>query len=414
MARAQSAPSWTYDVPDQAAEQATYDNVLNWNWTASDKTPEFSNNYSGPDSSGFDIHDAAEGDDLWTHYQQYLRTGNVVYRNWAEGWRDYYVNGYLNDLQSSCGPGFLYDHTFGWGLVLWAHYENDPAALSAAEAIGAQIESYRAGTTPGSEPIAYWGSRSYARHTLLAVYLAEKTGAQRWVDLRDMLLDNLVQSPDWETGVVGGNYFVGRDQMPAAGTNASAYDAGRRVNSAFQFALHTEALWRGYLATGREDIRDKLVDIALWTEYYAHDPSWVNPMVGAWFGQNGDLTRWHRDTDSGNTNVKGADPSYDTAIVNSLVIGYKLTGQTTMLNLAKTMFRRGTIFAPGSVVDAPFTKLVADNEVHHFVDTLTNPDVFLFDYNKGELQYSYLLFENGGNPVVLANPPQAPSGLTAE
>jgi hypothetical protein len=50
------------------------------------------------------------------------------------------------------------------------------------------------------------------------------------------------------------------------------------------------------------------------------------------------------------------------------------------------------------------------------VDTLHSPDQFLFEYNKGELQYSYLLFENGGNPIVMGTvvAPQPPTNLTAQ
>jgi len=409
--RSYADPLWTYDVPDQAAEQATYDNESNWNWTASDKTPDFPSSYAGPRGSGFDLHASSEGDDLWTHYQPYLRTGNTLYRDWARGWRDYYVNGYLSDLQSSCGTGYVYDHAYAQGLVLWSVYEGDSTALAAAESIAAVIESYSSRVGPGSTPMAYWGSRSKARHTILAIYVAEATGSQRWIDLRDKLIDAWVESPDWAAGAVGGNYFVGRDQMVAAGSSPSAYDAGQRVNSAFQFGLHVEALWRAYLATGRSDVRAKLIDIAKWVQYYAHDPGYVNPMVGAWLGQNGDLSRWHRDGDSGNANVNGSDPVYDTSLVNALVIGHKLTGEASMLTMAQTLFRKGTIW-PAGVYGR--SKHVADDEVHHYVDTLNNPDVFLFDYNKGELQYMYLLFENGGKPVVLGTAPRPPSDLIAE
>jgi hypothetical protein len=410
-AYAQGAPTWTYDVANQAAEQAMYDNVLNWAWTTSDKTPEFGSTYGGPSGSGFDVHGSSEGDDLWTHYQMYRRTGNPVYRTWAQGWRNFFVSGAYRNAVSSGDANFLYDHMYGQGLVLWAHYENDAAALTEAQALAGIIEA-NTNVNPGSTAMAYWGSRAKARHLIVATYVAQETGLARWITLRDRLIDGWVRSPDWRAGTVGGNYFVGRDQMQYAGTNASAYDAGRRVNSAFQFALHTEALWRAYLATGRSDVRDKLVNMALWAEHYAHDPSYVNPMVGAWYGQNGDLSRWHRDGDSGNTNVKGTDPVYDTATVNTLVIGYKLTGRASMLNLARTLFRRGTIFAAGSAGDPPTTKLVPDNQVHHYVDTLTNPDQNLFDYNKGELQYTYLLFENGGNPVIMGTVPQPPTALT--
>jgi len=413
IASAQSGggPGWSYSVPDQAAEQATYDSVLNWNWSASDKVPEFTSFYDGPTVSGFDVHDSSEGDDLWTHYQQYLRTGNPLYKAWARGWRDYFTDYFRNDLINSCGSGFIYDHTYGQGLVLWAHYENDPAAMAAAEAIAAVIESHNSGVQPGSTRMAFWGSRSKARQLILATYVAQKSGAQRWITLRNKLIDGWVRSPDWQSGAVGGNYFIHRDAMTSAGSNASAYDSGLRANSAFQIGLHVEALWRAYLATGRDDVRSKLVDIARWVAHYAHDPSYVNPMVGAWLGQRGDLSRWHRDGDSGNANVSGADPVYDTSLVNSLVIGYKLTGDQSMLDKARVFFRKGTQWPPG---ERNRSKLVADNEVHHYVDTLTNPDVFLFEYNKGELQYAYLLFENGGRPVVLGAPPRPPGNVTVQ
>src|SRR5262249_57970587 len=110
------------------------------------------------------------------------------------------------------------------------------------------------------------------------------------------------------------------------------------------------------------------------------------------------------------------DPAYDTAMVNTLVIGYKLTGSTSMLTLAKDMFRRGTIYGAGAESDPPLTRIVGPTEVSHFVDTLTNPDTIFFDYNKGELQYSYLLFENGGNPIVMGAgvTPKPPTSLTAQ
>ena len=86
----------------------------------------------------------------------------------------------------------------------------------------------------------------------------------------------------------------------------------------------------------------------------------------------------------------------------------------SMLNKARLLFRKGTQWPPG-VGGQP--KLVPDNEVHHFVDTLANPDIFLFDYNKGELQYTYLLFENNGNPIVenaVGPSPQPPTNLAVQ
>jgi hypothetical protein len=429
-AHAQSTPTWTYTVPNQAAEQATYDNVLHWAWTSSDKVFNFPATYQGPvNQAGLDIHNDTEGDDVWTHYQMYLRTGDPHYKVWATGWRNYFVGGYYQTDISATGPhagasdqDYLYDHLYGIGLVLYAHYENDPAALAKAVELGGIVESAATSITPGSSSMAYYGSRRRARQTLLAIYLAQETGDSRWITLRDKLINAWVQSPDWQAGAAGGMYFVSREQMPSSHTTDAAYVAGQRVNSAFQIGLHSEALWRAYLATGRTDVRAKLIAMAQWVKYYAHDPSYVMPMTGDWFGQQGDLSRWHDNPDSGSANVKGADPSYDTSLVNTMVIGYKLTGDNSMLDFAKVLFRTGTIFSAGHPSETPgsVTKLVADNEVSHYVDTLHNPDTwsdyFLFDYNKGELQYSYLLFENGGNPIVMGNviAPRAPTNLTAQ
>jgi hypothetical protein len=234
------------------------------------------------------------------------------------------------------------------------------------------------------------------------------------------MIDLWVQSSDWQAGTQGGMFFFGADSMQnysSGRLGVSDYNNGSRITGSFHVGLLAEALWRAYLATGRQDVRAKLVGMAQWVNYYAHDPSWVNPMAGAIVGQTPTLARWHRDGDSGNANVKGADPAYDTALVNILVMGYKLTGDATILAKAKVLFRNGTIYAPGNPSENdPDTKLVAANEVHHFVDTMNNPDAIFFEYNKGELRYCYLLFENGGNPIVMGNVirPSAPSNLAAQ
>jgi hypothetical protein len=122
-------------------------------------------------------------------------------------------------------------------------------------------------------------------------------------------------------------------------------------------------------------------------------------MVGAWLGHEISTgARWHREGDSGNANISGADPVYDTALVNVLVRGYKLTGYYPMLNLAYKLWRNGTIYPPGQTGQA---KLVADTDVHHYADTRRDPDPAVFNYNKGEIQYVSDLFENGGIPSVI-------------
>ena len=58
---------------------------------------------------------------------------------------------------------------------------------------------------------------------------------------------------------------------------------------------------------------------------------------------------------------------------------------------AREFFLRGN----GGVYGSPTERAAGDTEVHHFVDSTygSATSYFYFDYNKGELQYTYLLFE---------------------
>ena len=88
-----------------------YDNVLGWAWTVSDKNVAFFAN-PGPLSHGGNITDNSEADDLWNHYQMFKRTGNNIYLQWAQRWRDYFVNSYYNAWAGGDGQ----EHTYGQGL----------------------------------------------------------------------------------------------------------------------------------------------------------------------------------------------------------------------------------------------------------------------------------------------------------
>ena len=97
------------------------------------------------------------------------------------------------------------------------------------------------------------------------------------------------------------------------------------------------------------------------------------------------------------------DPVYTTSFVNTLVWGYKLTGDQQLLDSAKTFFNRGTKGIYGS----PTQREAGDNEVGHFTDTKfdTSWENLFLNYNKGELQYTYVIFENDGSPTVLGSTP---------
>lgn len=386
-----------FDLPTQADEEATYAR-WGWAWSASAREPEFATD-PAPFDDGIDPHNDLEGDDLWTHYQQYLRSGHDRYLQWARRWRDYFTEIYPTDVVSD-DYGFDYDHVFGTGLVLWSVKNADAAALASAEAIGDIAIGEMRGERPApAGSTGYGGGRGIARWLLLFGYLAQATESAKWIGWRDALIERYVHATNWEDSttsplVAGGHYFCDRDWMDYNGQGGvGAYDAGRRSNSTFMYGLHAEAMWRAYLATERSDVREKLVAMARFVEHYGHDPSHTLPFASSYFGhERGD--HWHRDVN------ENASATYDISVVNTLVWGYKLTADRALLDRARAHFRQGTRWAEGEPSGGG-GPLVAEDEVAAFVDVRTNPDAIFFDHNKGQLQYCYQIFENGGDPAVL-------------
>src|SRR5437016_4934097 len=393
-------------MPSLQDEQNTYKS-WNWTWTPAVEPAaviETIPNFSVIDP---DIHHDSEGDDLWTYSMMYRRTGLPFYLNRATAWARYFKNDYRTCVGDP-DRNFCYDknnhemdHLYGWGLVAWYESTGDTAALTEAENIGALVENYwshRSNNnwpTPGQYKMAYYGGRQAGRHLILASHLARVTGKQRWIDLRNRLLDLWIQSPDWDTR---GMYFAG-DSTAEAVVGSGAYAAGARITTPFQAGVLVEALYQSYLGTGRTDVRDRLVAMARFVDQYGMHPTYQ--YSSSWFGfVNGQI--WYNYAAGGGTPTFW-DPHYTGAFINLLVLGYKFTGDIKFYNSAKNFFNRAT----KSVYGSPTQRAVADNVVQHFVDTRFNATEgnFYLDFLRGELQYSYLIFENGGFPTVAGSLP---------
>jgi len=417
-------------MPSLADERAFYD-LMGWARTASDEDFVFSADPGPMSSNTISIHDDDEADSLWTWFWQAQRYGSAVPRAHRDRWLAYFRSGaYRNALPTTSGdfnPPTAADpmcHTYGWGLVTHGVLNGDAVAIAEAEAIAdIAVQQVWRGRfpTPGVDNTGWGGGRNRARPAILVAYLAEATGKAKWVDWRNALIDLYLQSPDWQeapsNGIVqGGAYFCDKPWMSANGQNAGyignsrtsyangdvAYDAGARSNTVYQFALHAEFLWRCLLSTGRADVRDRLIKFARFMQHYAHDPAHTargGPFCGGYLGHNKG-NYWHRDTPT-----DGAGAHYDISVVNILVWGYKLTGDNALLERAKVHMRQATRWnegQPGATGEAP---QAAANEVWMFVDTHREhfgiTDDRFFAFNKGQLQYCYQLFENGGKPALL-------------
>jgi hypothetical protein len=375
------------------------------------------------------VHDDTECDDLWTWRQQKKRgyAGTLV-DNWIASWRDWYVNRYATGEFEAVDGGFDHCHAYGAGAVLRYVLDGDTAALAAAEAIAdicINEASVGHDNTTLPNPVTYaWGyPRAFARWSVLWAYLAQATGNLKWLKWRNWTYDVYTQNTVcWSeaptVGIeVGGIWHWNRAHLPDPNNNSTVaqYDAGRRFNNCFYTGNHVEALWRGYLATGRTDVRDRLIKLARMALRYAHVPAHTVPLVGSYWGID---TAWTYAAALSNCYKKYLPPdhmdkddnsaacTYDSSFINLMTFAYKFTGETAFLTRARLHLSQCNRWAdesyPGPTHVAP---AVTPGEVYTFFDTKRKSGIgveaMVFHYNKGQLQYGYQLFENGGAPAVI-------------
>lgn len=403
-------------MPSLQDERDTYGD-WGWTYTASDE-PNY-DSAPGYYVDNFDVHYDSEADDLWTYVMMFMRTGQRGYLDRARAWARYFKEDYRACVGDpsftlcSDHDRFGLDHLYGWGLIAWYEYTGDTAALAEAEALGALMENYWSTRDGGSWPTAgQWSmftanARRGGRHLLFATRLAEATNSQRWIALRDRLLDLIMQSPDWSSR---GMYFASEQQTDNKFA-AGAYASGVRAMAAFHVGILAESLYHAYRVTGRADVRDRIVAMAQFVDRYGMDPNYE--YTGSWFGVNINTGEPVHNYSYGGTPTFW-DPVYGTSLANVLVMGAKYTGEGRLYNRAKEFFNRSSkAKARGGQMP---TREAADDEVHHFVDSVfaSATQNFFLAYNKGELKYTYLLFDPASRGPIDMVPPKAPANLIVE
>jgi hypothetical protein len=370
-----------------------------WDWSSAIHPGTVTESYSGTyNVISPDIHGDTEGDDLWTYAQMFDRGGNAVYENRRKEWNEYFEAGnYRLQLDSGTDDSYGYDHMYGYGLVYEYWRNGDAGALAEAVNLGAIVEDGWDGNGWNgnygcllSNACYEYGYREAARHLLLIAYLTKATGDSRWTTLRDTMVNTILNKSGWDATY--GMFFAG-EFFTDESFGSGYYAAGYRTYFSPAQAILVEGLYEVYLQTGNATIKSRIISMADFFIAKALDPS--SQYVGYRAGIN----------PSGNPYHIGPGAVYTTALVNTLVLAYKLTGTTNYLTQAKYFFNRGTKGDPGDG-----HRLAPDNKVHHFVDTVwaSSTSYFYLDFNRGELLYTYRIFENGGSPTVVSTPPPPP------
>jgi hypothetical protein len=193
----------------------------------------------------------------------------------------------------------------------------------------------------------------------------------------------VLSSAEWDDEY--GMYFYG-DWSTDEQLGAGAYAAGARIVSSFQIGVLSEAFDHVYRVTGDEEVRRRMVRMAQFVDEHGLDPTYL--YTASTFGIV-DGETWH--SYAAQEPVSFWDPVYTTSLVNVLLRGFRYSCDESLRERAQLFFQRGN----GGLYGEPTERAVPDGEVHHFVDSVfaTASSLFYLDYNKGELQYTYLLFD---------------------
>ena len=423
--------TWEWDTPSLQDETDTYNNIFGWTIPSNASTDWNSiRNWDNPPTwNAADPHNDIEGDDLWTwrhHVERYggstvVRTATVS--DWYDRVLQWYKDFMIAELDADdngSNAGYGYDHMEGRGLALVYHRTGDTAALNVLNQMRTRIEGvpeYQTLAGGGTINVAQFEGRGVGRWALTAAYAVEATGDAAWITIRDNLVRGFETAPDWEEGGViangGGLYFASRqqagfvDDTDSIAAARARYDAGYRFHAAWQIGILAEAMWRMYVQTGSAILRDRLIKMARYVQHYGHDPAWNFPNTGSRFGHGPVGERWwttnRSNPQDGTATQCNTGPEYDAGLVNLCVTGYQLTGDSTLLEKARTYFSRCNRWneVNGDIVAASI------NHVYRYVDIVAAPGNKYFNWNKGVWQYAYKLFENGGNPSIIGQSPPA-------
>lgn len=402
-----------YPMPSVQDEKNTY---TRWGWTWS--SPQEPANITDPRGTGAftvndpNIHGDTEGDDLWTNLMMYFRSGNNLYLNRAQGWAAYFKDSYRQNVGTGSNTyawdqaNQQLDHVYALGLIAYYEYTGTTAYLTAAINIASDIEAMWAGPSGAcftSPACMYYQQRGVARHLLIACRLFDVTQDSRWSTLRDAMVTQLKTLGYWQSTI---GIYASPFTTDDIGWN---YTAGDRATSSFWLALQAEAMFMAWRQTGDTVLRDRIIQMADFVIAGAMNPTWN--YVGEFLGKKSGALF------SDPFNGMQGESVYTTQVVNTLVMAYKFTGDTTYLDSAKIFFNRGTKGVLGSIGSGG-TRCSTDTAVCHFIDTTfdTSSANFYFGTegggSKGELQFCYLIFENGGNPTLISGgitPPPPPT-----
>ena len=397
-----------------------------WAWTATQEPKDAHKPDYSVSWKNVGTHDDSEADDVWQNILMYVRTGQRGYWDRTMGWVRHYKwdYAYRTDgfsyawdgdvehpqvsrplisipltttddayLKNTVKPGKVdmrgwnADHLWGWGLIDYYYLTGDIDALSAAKDLGELSNRVYDWRSPGYT-MSFYGPRQGARHFLLSIRLYEATLDPHWQETMNHLAQLWLQSPDWDP-----RGFYAQAPTPE----------GRRVVAVFQLGFLSWAFDRYYTVTGATQFRDRLVAMAQWAKQYGLHQSYhySGSRIALDWPSTGKV--WHNNFDDGVTILTSFSPYATLNVIDTLARGYRLSGDTTLLDRAKYHWNQASKTKNG----LPITRSVTDTQVGRFINSRFSSGGNIYADN-GDISYVSLLFYDEIHRIT-APPPPSPS-----
>lgn len=282
-------------------------------------------------------------------------------------------------------------HNWNGGSIDYYYLTGDKDSLQAAIDMAEQCKMSFIGRTPQNLGVGGTGSRYTLRCLMILTRTWEATNDAQWKTAADSILPLFLQSPTYDSR---GFYYSGVCNI---GDQAlcDQYPGGKFL-SGFMAGVGVDSLYRYYLATDNLAVKMQLSKIAEFARDNALDPV---------TGYGGDEYIIDSPAYGNVVRIPVNSALSSMNLTNAMVIGYRLSGDTTYLHKAQLAWDRGSKGPVGS-------RNATATQVGRFANSMQGAAANEYMYRDGgDLTYMSLLFYDAAREDDTA--PAAVSDLSA-
>ncbi|MEQ1831905.1 MAG: hypothetical protein ABL977_02535 [Candidatus Eisenbacteria bacterium] len=387
--------------------------------------------------------DEMEADELWSHLMMYARVQQRTYLERADRWARYFKweyayrtdgfpfwsNGifccsygfprprillggtyqtadmnFIDNVAKAGGTGGRVDGSHSWngGLIDYYYMTGDQDALAAAVDLGEQARSYVV-LRPQNDIVGD-NIRGEARTFLEAVRLWEATSSPYWSATVDSTRRRLIYANCYDA-----RGFYGRPTSQLGASIAGRFPNGIYV-SPFQAGVMGQALYRGWIATGNDTLRQRLIQMASFAYTYGAnvDSLFTGDEMIMDFPSAGQVA--HRSTNY----FRYGDGAYwysyaqsSNAFVDILTIGNRLVANPCYLTRARALWEHSSKY----FFQTPYADATHLGHYQNSLQCSWMTNSLIYPGQGGDLTSTQFLFHDAAAASIDFTPPAQTTGL---